>query len=356
VFNRRAGLLIAQTLFGLALLVAWVLLVDLGEVGKTLSQARWAYVLLAAGIGVSSSLIRSQRWKIVLRPIAGVPLLDLFLIAMASSLVNFVIPLRTGEIARSLLLKQRHRVSMSASLPTIAVDRSFDLLAVLVVGTIGALSGIRLGGRLSTVLLAGGLLLLVFVVFVILAILAGDRLLDLADRLLPKRFASHLRERLLGIIKGLLDGFTAVGRQPKGLLQMVALSFLSAMLDGLLFYFLLQSFGANVPYAIVLTGFALFTLTFLVPGAPGYIGSMEAFGSLVFSALGVGVELAASAVVLFHALNAIMLGVTGGLAIWALGLRPVSAVKTFVEAGESSSGTDGAGIEGIRDQGSEKTD
>jgi uncharacterized protein (TIRG00374 family) len=349
LINRRAVLLIAQTLLGLALLVAWVLLVDLSEVGRTLSQARWIYVLLAAGIGLSSSLIRSQRWRLVLRPIGSVPLLDLFLIIMASSLVNFVIPLRTGEIARSLLLKQRHRVSMSASLPTIAVDRSFDLLAVLVVGTIGALSGISIGGRLSTVLLAGGVLLLVFVIFVILAILSGDRLLALADRLLPKRLASHIRDRILGIVKGLLAGFTAVGRQPTGLVQMLVLSFLSAVLDGTLFFLLFQSIGASVPYAIVLTGYALFALTFLVPGAPGYVGSMEAFGSLVFSALGVGVGLAASAVILYHALNALMLGVVGGLAVWILGLRPVSAVKAFVEAGEANTATEGSGMEGIRD-------
>jgi uncharacterized protein (TIRG00374 family) len=345
LINRRAGLLIAQTLLGLALLVAWVWFVDLGEVGRTLSQARWTYVLLAATIALSSSLIRSQRWRLVLRPIESVPLLDLFLISMASSLVNFIIPLRTGEIARSLLLKQRHRVPISASLPTIAVDRSFDLLAVLVVGTIGALSGIRLSGELSTVLLAGGLLLLVFVVFVILAILSGGRLLALADRLLPKRLASHLRDRLLGIIKGILAGFTAVGRQPKGLLQMIALSFLSAVLDGTLFYFLLISLGADVPYPVVLTGFALFTLTFLVPGAPGYVGSMEAFGSLVFSALSIGVELAASAVVLFHALNALMLGIIGGLAMWTLGLRPVSAVRTFIEAGEPNNVSDRSEVE-----------
>jgi uncharacterized protein (TIRG00374 family) len=349
LINRRAVLLIAQSLLGLALLVAWVWIVDLGEVGRTLSQARWAYVLVAVAIALSSSLIRSQRWRLVLRPIASVPLLDLFLIIMASSLVNFVIPLRTGEIARSLLLKQRHRIPMSASLPTIAVDRSFDLLAVMVVGTIGALSGIRLGGRLSTVLLAGGLLLLVFVVFVILAILSGDRLLALADRLLPKRLASHLRDRLLGIIKGLLAGFTAVGRQPKGLLTMIALSFLCAVLDGTLFYCLLRSIGVYVSYAIVLTGYALFALTFLVPGAPGYVGSMEAFGSLVFSALGVGVESAASAVVLYHALNAVMLGVMGGLAMWALGLRPASAVKAFVEAGGNDIKIDQSETEGIGD-------
>jgi uncharacterized protein (TIRG00374 family) len=145
----------------------------------------------------------------------------------------------------------------------------------------------------------------------------------------PKRIASHLRDRLLGIIEGFLAGFTAVGRQPKGIFQLITLSFLSAVLDGTLFYLLYQSLGANVSFAVVLTGYALFALTFLVPGAPGYVGSMEAFGSLVFSALGVGVDLAASAVVLYHALNALMLGVVGGLSMWVLGLRPISKMRLF---------------------------
>ena len=107
-------------------------------------------------------------------------------------------------------------------------------LAHFILSSIGALSGISLGGRLSSVLLAGGLLLLVFVVFVILAILSGDRMLALADKVLCKRQICDLKDRLLGIVQDLLAGFTAVGRQPKGLVQMVALSFLSALLDGML--------------------------------------------------------------------------------------------------------------------------
>ena len=345
MINRRAGLLIAQTLLGLALLVVWLYLVDLREVGSTLSQARWHLVLLAAVIGLSSSVLRSQRWRTVLRPIAIVPLLDVWMISMASSLVNFVIPLRTGELARSLLLKQRHRVPIAASLPTVAVDRSFDLLAVLVVGTLGAFSGISLGGRLSTVLLAGGVLFLTFVVFVVLAIVSGSRLQTVIARLLPNRLGSPLQDRILGILESLLSGFTAMARRPAELALLFALSLLAAVLDGILFYFLLLSLGAEFPLAIVLTGFALFTLTFLVPGAPGYIGSMEVFGSLVFGALGMGVEIAASTVVLFHALNAVMLGVTGGLAMWALGLRPSTAVRSFIEAGETNVDPDQPDVE-----------
>ena len=120
----------------------------------------------------------------------------------------------------------------------------------------------------------------VAIIFVILAILSGERLLAFIVRLFPSRLGLHVRERILGLLEKFLAGFTAVGRRPRALAPMLALSLLSAVLDGALYYFLFASLGSIQPPAIVLTGFALFTLTFLVPGAPGYIGSMEAFGSL----------------------------------------------------------------------------
>ena len=327
----RAALLILQSLLGLALLAAWAWAVDLPEVGRTLSQARWILVLLAAAIGLSGSLVRSVRWRMVIRPLALVPLLDLWLISMASSLVNFVIPVRSGEVARGLLLKQRHKISIAASLPTVAVDRSFDLLAVLMLVAAGALLGVRLEGKLSALLVLGGIVLLAFALFVILAIWARSYLMMVAERLMPMFFGPLLRQRLLGILEGLITGFTTIGRRPKDLVSLLGLSMAAALIDASMFYCLFASVGAVLPPAIVVTGYSLFVVTFLVPGAPGYVGSFEAFGSLIFSALGAGPALAASVVVLFHALNALILGLSGGAAMWALGFSP-AAVFRSVEA------------------------
>jgi uncharacterized protein (TIRG00374 family) len=327
VKSSRAVLLILQSLLGLALLAAWVWAVDLREVGRTLGQARWPLVLLAAAIGLSGSLVRSVRWRLVLRPLALVPVLDLWLISMASSLVNFVIPVRSGEVARGLLLKQRHQVAFAASLPSVAVDRSFDLLAVLIWVVVGALLGVRLEGGLSAVLAVGGMVLLAFALFVILATWARSSLMLVAERLLPGFLGPSLRERLLGILRGLITGFTTIGRRPKILVPLLGLSMAAALIDASMFYCLFASVGALLPPAIVVTGYSLFVVTFLVPGAPGYVGSFEAFGSLIFGALGAGQELAASVVVLFHALNALMLGLSGGAAMWALGFNPATALR-----------------------------
>jgi uncharacterized membrane protein YbhN (UPF0104 family) len=106
------------------------------------------------------------------------------------------------------------------------------------------------------------------------------------------------------------------------------------VIDAGVFYLMFASLGARVPPMVVLTGYALFVVTFIVPGAPGYVGSMEAFGSLIFGALGAGQALAASMVVLFHALNAIILGLSGGAAMWVLGFSPAAAFRSTAGAPE----------------------
>lgn len=330
-------LVAAQTLLEAGLLAAWLWIVDLGAVGETLAQAKWGYVLLAAGLGASSSFVRATRWRLILHPVAQIPRLDVWLISLASSLINFVIPIRSGELARGLFLKQKHGVPISASLPTVAVDRSLDLLAVLVVGAFGAVSGLTMEGPILLVLLLGAGLLIAFFAFVLLAIFSQDRLMPLVERLVPRSFGKRFRDRLLSILNGLLIGFASIGRRPRSLIPIVALTFGSTILDATLFYMLFLSVGAVISPLVVLTGYALFVITFIVPGAPGYIGSMEAFGSLVFGALGVGAAVAASVIVLFHALNAIILALAGGTAMWALGFRPSAAFRAVVQGEEPTS-------------------
>ena len=331
--KHRRWLIAGQTLLGVVLLATWLWIVDLDAVAATLQTAQWGFVILAAGVALISSGIRALRWRLILRPIATVPRVDVWLITLASSLINFVIPIRSGEIARSLFLKQRDKVPISASLPTVAVDRSLDMLAILSIGAIGVLSGIRLGGSLSIVLVIGAGLFLGFATFVILAIFWRERLLTVAEWAVPGIIGEDLRSRMLGILNGLMEGFTAIGRQPRSLVPLIAMSFAAILLDAGVIFLLFLSVGHPIHPLVALTGYALFALTFIVPGAPGYIGSMEAFGSLVFgAALGIPQAASASVVLMFHALSALILGIFGGIAIWALGFRPSSAFRSVAES------------------------
>lgn len=327
--KRNHWLIAGQTLLGAILLAAWLSVVDLDAILETLRAADLRIALLAAAIGLSSTVVRAGRWRQLLRPIADVRLREVWLISLASSLVNFVVPVRSGEFARGLFLKQRQSVPISSSLPTVAVDRSLDMLAVLTVAVLGVLTGLRLGGSLSAMLGIGIALFLAFVAFVVMAIFWQKRLMQVAERAVPHFIGESLRFRLLGILRGVLIGFTSVGRHPRRLPPMLVRSVLAALLDGSVFYLLFVSVGTPVQPIVALTGYAIFALTFIIPGAPGYVGSFEAFGSLVFAgAMGIPQAASASVVVVFHALNAVMLGLCGGLAFWALGVKPSAAIHS----------------------------
>lgn len=320
--RRRLGLLLLQTAFGVFLLAAWLWVVDLQAMSRQLANTQWQWVVLAAGFGLSASLPRVLRWRLVLQPVRRLPALELWLITLTSSLVNFIIPLRTGELARGLLLRQRHELPLAASLPTVAVDRSFDLLAVLAMAGAGLLAGVRSEASFGPALLAASLLLFAFAIFVIGVRRWQQRLLTLFGRALPTALGDGLRGRILTGGSRFLTGLTAAAQRPGRMAAMFGLSLLAFLLDVGMVYCLFLALGATPPPATVSTGYALFTLTFLVPGAPGYVGSLEAFGSLAFTSLGIAPHLAAGAAVLFHAVNALILGLFGGLSAWLLGFQP----------------------------------
>lgn len=330
--RRGSWVLVFQSLIGLGLLVAWLLVVDTQSLLANLGAVKWRTIALAGALGVLSLSIRSVRWKQVLSPVANVPFPDLWAIGLASSLINFVIPVRSGELARGVFLKQRYAVRMSVSLPTVVLDRSLDLLAVVLIGIVGALGGLAIDRSISVVIGLGAALLIGFAAFVLFAILARQRLSMLIQRLIPKSLGQPLRERVIQVMEGFLVGFASVGTHPRMLLPLVGLSLLAALVDSAVFLVLFADLGAGIAPFAILVGYALFAITFVVPGAPGYIGSMEAFGSLVFGALGMQTAVAASGIVVYHALNAALLAIGGGLAFWLLGARPGSVWRSVTQA------------------------
>src|SRR6185436_3541804 len=229
--RRQVGFLLAQTLLGVVLLWIWLRVVNLQTVGKTLRQANGWLVLAAAGFSISRGIVRAGRWRRLLRPLAIVPAGELWMINAAAALVNFVIPLRTTEIAKSLFLKYRRQIPVAASLPTVAIDRSFDLVAVLTLGIVGGLLGVHLGNRLSLVILAGSGLLVSFIVLIGLTLWSRRGLMSVLSKILPKQLNETWRERILSVGEAFLRGLATAAQRPGDLALMLGLSLIAILSD-----------------------------------------------------------------------------------------------------------------------------
>ncbi|TSC65404.1 MAG: Uncharacterized protein CEO21_422, partial [Microgenomates group bacterium Gr01-1014_80] len=103
----------------------------------------------------------------------------------------------------------------------------------------------------------------------------------------------------------------------------LSLLFLATILaygaDAAVWYFTFSAIGAPQEYIKLYLGQLLSALTYLVPAAPGYVGSAEASGLLIFSGVfGIEPNLASAMTVLFHVATTIFVLTFGIISIYFL--------------------------------------
>src|SRR5438876_2126598 len=187
----RGGL---QTAVALALLVLWLRTVSLGEVLNHARVHSWLAVVLMLLLFLVTSLIRARRWLLLLRPLAPVGMVRAFAMNAAAGILNYVLPIRTGDAMRGWWLWRRHRVPPGSALATIVIDKACDLAGVAVV--LAVLAIVAATGLVSAPrgLLGAAALALALLAAVLGTALLGPRVARsrLARRLLPKRLAAGL--------------------------------------------------------------------------------------------------------------------------------------------------------------------
>jgi len=316
----RLGL---QTAFGLALLWLWLRTVSLPEI---LSHARvqsWWAVALMVLLFLVTSVIRARRWLLLLRPLAPVGMVRAFAMNAAGGLLNYVLPIRSGDAARAWWLWRRHRIPAGSALATIVIDKVCDLAAVAVF--LAALAAVSLTGAINAPrgLLGAAALAVALLAAVLGTALVGPRVARsaLARRVLPAKFASAVAGQAFAFRAGAKGLWT-----PALTGRLVGLTVLALVIDAFNFTLLFVAVGISVPALKAMAAYPALLLSFAVPAGPGYLGNLEVAGSLVRGGgLGLSNGVAAGAIVLYHAItaaNALMLGV---LSFFLVGGRRRSA-------------------------------
>jgi glycosyltransferase involved in cell wall biosynthesis/uncharacterized membrane protein YbhN (UPF0104 family) len=309
----RLGL---QTAFGVLLLWLWLRTVSLPEV---LSHARvhnWPVVVLMVLLALVTSVVRARRWLLLLRPLAPVGMVRAFAMNAAGGLLNYVLPIRSGDAARAWWLWRRHRIPAGSALATIVIDKTCDLAAVAVV--LALLEVVAATGIVSA---PRGLLGAAGLAVALLAAVLGTALLGprvarstLARRLLPERFGSALAGQAFAFRAGARGLWT-----PALTVRLIGLTALALIVDAFNFSLLFIAVGVPVPAYKAMAAYPALLLSFAVPAGPGYVGNLEVAGALVLGGgLGLASSVAAGAIVLYHgitAFTALALGFLGFLMV-----------------------------------------
>ncbi len=293
-------------------------------------------VLLALLSGVAFLLafsLRGVRWRLFLHSVMGnkVSISEAIRIYQVSILLNFLLPIQGGEVSKCLMLKRIANIPVGQSLPTIAMDRSFDLLPALFIITLVPLFGIPMDIKLWLVLgIVVGLLLGLFS-FVILAIwrrTAAIAFLQRITKVFPKAMASKIE----GFATNFVDSLLLSTSRPRVFLLALLLTCTALICDGLFAMLAFWTTGYSIAFATAIFGYTVFNMFSILPTPPGMVGSNEAVGLLVFSVL---LHLRPDKVLAMfffsHPWAAVVMAITGTICLSSLGLKFSSLVKAAPE-------------------------
>lgn len=305
-----------NTLIGAILVVVWLKLVNLSEVLEVLKRVNFLYLALFFVFFIISTILRSLRLKILLKN-TNLELKQLVNLTFLGQFLSFIIPIRAGEIAKSIYLSTQSKMSLAKVIIWILIDRFLDFWTVLLMLIfLFPLVKVNLPQNFYLILI------LIFGSFTIpaIAILINKNQTEKLLNILEKGLVVSKIKRIFSKVSStILEGFLILRENPKNLPVLTLLSVLALISDAILWFIVFLSIGINLDFLTLLFGSLISMLTFLVPSAPGYVGSAEGAGLLVFGGiLGLDKTLASAGVVLYHLITLITLPLFGLIGLYFL--------------------------------------
>lgn len=301
--------------------------VDITLLAEAFLTARYGYVLPAGLLLVIALLPRAMRWRVLLG--GALPFDRSFNMINVGYLVNGILPLRIGELARAFLARRYDPpVPLMKSASTIIVERLLDLLAVLVLLGFALSASPSLPADYQTA--AGGVVVLLLVGFSSLLVMSSQRglvrrVVTLVTGWIPLLEKWHLQDWLDHFLEG-LEPLT----RPALLVQVLFWTVISWGFSVLAGYILMFAFFETADLATTCLYIAAAAFAIAVPAVPGNIGTYEWAIMLALSAMGYGDPTTAAIVsfaVVVHMLNLIVHAATGvyGLVQEGISLNQLSA-------------------------------
>lgn len=302
---------------------------DLASVWSEIRRARPELLVAALLVVVLSFVVRVRRWQLILAPIGRVG----FGAAGRATVIGFattaVLPARLGEVLRPYLLARSERLSTSATIATIVLERVTDLITVV------SLLGVFLfffsdsleyvDEQVLTALKGGGVLAALAAVISLVIIVCAARMPSsfgaLVARFLPERFGTSVRSILTKFGDGL-----GVAKEPKQLAMVLAWSLGLWLCVCASAWYVCQAFGIQLPVSGSLLVMVMMVLGVAVPTPAGAGGFHAAFQLGVTSFYGAQNDAAVGAALVLHLVSFLPVTILGLVFMLRAGLSFRGAV------------------------------
>lgn len=268
---------------------------------EAFQTANYWYVLPCMILLLLGLVTRAVRWRILLN--GALPLNRAFSIMNVAYLVNGVLPLRIGEVARVYLVSRtRKAIPIPTATSTIIVERLLDLLAIVVMVLLALMMGpvpneIRAASMFAAIAAIVGFTILVF--------LASRR--DWAMgvfHFVLQRISFLKRFTVLeSWFEQFLDGLIPITK-PQALFGAFAWTGISWAVSTYAGYVLMYAFFDEASLAATMLYIAAAAFAIALPAVPGNVGTYEASILLALTAMGYEQSnIAIAFAVMVHAVN-----------------------------------------------------
>ncbi len=270
--------------------------------------------------------VRARRWRTILDPVVpALPFRPLWRATAVGMMVNNVAPARAGEIARvATLVRERPDVPFTAALASLAVDRAFDAIVLLLLLFVAPLDpafprGVRLYGQSVPALALGTTVLTVVLIAGLYAlVMAPDGFARLLARA-TRRLAPRWEARGTAAVRSFADGL-GVLRDPRRFAAVFAWSLAHWLLCAWSVWVGFRAVGITAPFSAALFLNSLLSVASAVPASPGFFGLFESVSRVGLAVYGVPAALAVSWALGYHVLTFIPITVLGFVHLAQLGL------------------------------------
>ena len=314
-FGWRGALGIALS----AALLYWALHGHLDDVVRGLRGANWL-LLAAAALGATLIFpLRARRWQTILHPVApGLSLGMLWRSTAIGMMINNILPLRAGELARAYALtRETPRVPFPASFASLAVDRVFDAVVLLLLMVVAILApgfpeAAEIGGRsIESWAIGFAIVALAAASMLYALVFLPGALVGVFDRL-SGRLAPALRDRARAALVSFADGL-AVLRHPRLFGSVFLWTVAHWMLNAFAFWLGFVAVGLDAPYSAALMLQGIIAMGVAVPSAPGFWGAFEAFAIVGLGLYGISTEMAVTWAIAYHVVSFIPITIIGAI-------------------------------------------
>jgi len=289
------------------------------EALEAAKRANWPLLVLSVVGATFMFPLRARRWRTILEPIeSDVPFGPLWRAVAIGVMMTNILPARAGELARPYALtREVPTIPFSASLASVAVDRVFDAIVVMLLLGISTLDPsfphtIQLADRTIEIaqLVRGFALLPIALMVALYALVFFPNQLIKLFELFARRVSKTLEKKGGEMLRRFAEGLSVL-RNPVHFFAVFGWTLIHWLVQPLAFWLGFKAFGIDVPLVVTLFVQGVIVIIVALPSTPGFIGLFEAGAVASLAAYGVDRTLAGTWAMVFHLLSYIPITLLG---------------------------------------------